>query len=299
MKNNLPNVLMIGAARCGTTALYHLLKQHPQIFLPVQKELDFFPAEGKKLNFRGPCDYNMNNRAVTRLEKYASYFSEVKDEKAVLEISPWYLYSEIAAERIYHHIPDVKIVVMLRNPVDRAFSHYVLMRKLGFEPLLDFSEALKEEERRIRDNWAFGWHYLRVGLYAEQLKRYYDIFDEGQIKVFLYEEFKKEPDAFFKELFDFIGVDGHFPHVNKEVHASVLPKSDWIIRIMKEENLLRTVLKHFIPLSIRPRIHQKITSINIHKPSVDKKTRRELTDYYRNDIVKLSGLISRDLSAWL
>ena len=115
----MPNFLIIGSQKAGTTALYHYLKQHPQIFLSKIKEPCFFAFEGEELDLRSPtgAPVYMNRTAVTTVESYRRLFDTVTDEKAVGEASPIYIICPKAAKRIYHYIPHVRLIAVLRNPV--------------------------------------------------------------------------------------------------------------------------------------------------------------------------------------
>ncbi len=161
----LPNFLVIGAAKSGTTALHEYLKQHPQIYMSPQKEPHFFSLEGKKVDFRGPGDKREEqlNNSVTNIEDYRKLFQGVSNEIAIGESSTSYLNNPEAPERIRHYIPNAKLIAILRNPVARAYSSFLHMVQRGYEPLTDFAEALRDEERRIRDNWMGLWHYKQTG----------------------------------------------------------------------------------------------------------------------------------------
>ena len=154
----LPNFLIIGSAKAGTTSLHYYLNQHPEIYMTAVKEPRFFALEGKNLNFSGPDKDIINSTSVTTYEEYIALFEEVSSEKAIGETSPLYLYSEKAIQRIHHYLPDVKLIVILRNPIDRAFSCYTHLLREGYESL-SFADSLKAEEGRIHDNWAHLWHY--------------------------------------------------------------------------------------------------------------------------------------------
>jgi Sulfotransferase family len=170
----MPNFLIIGAAKSGTTSLYHYLNQHPQIYMSPEKEPEFFALEGRKLDFDGPDGKEVINRRIqrnrpTNIEEYRALFEGVSGETAIGEASPWYLYSVQAPSRISYYIPGVKLIAVLRNPVERAYSLFLYLRLRGQEPLSDFSQALQAEEVRKRDNWEWWWYYKDVGFYHAQL----------------------------------------------------------------------------------------------------------------------------------
>src|SRR5215210_1748036 len=153
----LPNFLVIGAGKSGTTSLYHYLRQHPDVYMSPVKEPLFFAAEGGRIRFPGP-DGRMISRAanpgaVTRMKDYRALFAGVSGKKAVGEASPQYLYTPEAPLRIKHYVPEAKLIAVLRNPVERAYSAFLHRTRLGREPLADFSEALRQEDSRMREGW--------------------------------------------------------------------------------------------------------------------------------------------------
>src|SRR5918997_468574 len=156
----LPNFLIIGAMKSGTTALYYYLEQHPQIYMSPVKEPNFFCSGGQE---------GWESKSVTRIRAYQYLFKDVSDEKAIGEASHCYLYEPQAVARIQEHLPDAKLVAILRNPVDRAYSHFLHMVRNGTEPLTDFGQALEEEEIRADPHRRFQ-DYIGRGLYYGQLR---------------------------------------------------------------------------------------------------------------------------------
>jgi hypothetical protein len=206
----LPNFLIIGAAKSGTTALYRYLYDHPEIYMSERKELHYFSyPETSKLT-KGPHTYK--RLSVSTLDEYMTFFDGARDEIAIGEASPSYLYLPGTAERIKNLLPEVKIIAILRNPVERAFSAYMHARRDGWEPLGEFASALEEEEMRISDHWDIIWHYKHMGFYHEQLTRFFALFSSWQIKVFLYDDLILNAPAFFNELFQFLNVTDSFVH---------------------------------------------------------------------------------------
>ena len=148
----MPTFLIIGADNSGTTALHRYLGQHPDIFISQPKELKFFPWENLKPDYRGPGDEADLSSVITSVEEYRAYFAAGAGYTARGESSPQYIYFSRAAERIRHHIPDAKLIAVLRHPAERAYSHYLMLRRDGRETLT-FGEALAAEGRRINDRW--------------------------------------------------------------------------------------------------------------------------------------------------
>lgn len=288
----MPNFLIIGAQKAGTTSLYHYLKQHPQVYMSPVKEPHFYTYEGEKLNTHGP-GRNLSI-PITNLEVYQAMFQEVSDETAIGEASPSYIYSPKAPERIRHYIPNTKLIAILRHPAERAYSNFLHSIRYNCEPLNDFAQALQEEEVRIRDNWGFLWHYKQKGFYYVQLKRYFDLFDQEQIRVYLYEDLNTNPNRVLRDIFQFLSVDENFaPDISTKHNVSGIPKNRTLQAIGMS---LNPILKSFLPVGLHRSIRNRIL---IKPPELPLEIRRQLIEVYREDILKLQALIQQDLSIWL
>jgi hypothetical protein len=259
----MPNFLVIGAAKAGTTSLYAYLCQHPQVYMSPLKETNFFSLEGQRVHFRGVGDHDtINTLSITTLTDYRAQFEAAADGIAIGEASPLYLYCPRAPERIRHYIPDAKLIAVLRHPVERAYSAFLHLVRDGREPLTDFVQAIEAEACRIHNHWEHIWHYTRMGFYYAQMKRYYDLFDYCQVRVYLYEDFKNNPHAVLRNLFCFLDVDEtYIPDISIMHNVSSLPPT--------------------------------------RKSQLSMDVRERLIDLYREDIFKLQDLIQRDLSTWL
>ena len=297
----LPDFFVIGAAKAGTTSLYNYLRQHPDIYMSPVKEPKFFALEAERLEYQGPGDMYAHRFAATTMASYLSLFDGVSKERAIGEASALYLYSSEAPRRIRHHIPDARLIAVLRDPVERAYSSYRMLVKSGRERLLSFSDALAAEPGRIEDNWEFIWHYVRAGFYGEQLSRYFELFDRSQIRIFLFRDFVGRTQEVIREIFRFLGVDESFVPNTKRVHnaASNVPRSQALARFLEEPNRMKKVLRMFVPATIRQGIAAYCRNQNRLPTRVPTEIRRELISVYRPDIKELAKLIERDLSHWL
>ena len=292
----LPNFLIIGAAKAGTTSLYYYLSQHPQIYMSPRKEPRFFALEGEELDFQNP-DKSINYSSVTTLSEYCQLFEGVTDEIAIGEASPLYLYSSKAIERIAHYVPQAKLIVILRNPVDRAYSCYKHL--ISFESF-SFAQALEEEDKRIRQNWAHLWHYRQGGYYYKQLQGYFEKFDREQIKVCLFDDLQSDPLRFVQNLFSFLEVDESFIPDLTYKNVSNHPKIKVLQNVLNDRHFLRSVSKKIVPASLRKNVAQKIRSWNSQKfEAMPEEVRHRLTEDYREDIFKLQDLVGLNLSHWL
>jgi len=291
----LPNFLIIGAAKSGTTSLYEYLKAHPQVYTSPIKEPKFFGLEGEKLNFQGPDDAKANHTIITDIKTYQSLFQGVSNEIAIGEASPWYLYLQKAPVQIYKYVPQVKIIAILRNPVDRAYSNFLHQCRFGAEPLTDFALALREEKIRMQSNWRPFWYYKQLGFYYIQLKRYFELFDRSQIRIYLYEELCDRLLLLLKDIFQFLGVDDRFvPDVSKKHNVTIIPKSHQLYTIHTQPNLIS-----FIQRLLPNTINQHHTNFKKTLLPLSLKVRKQLIAEYRVDILQLQELIQHDLSQWL
>ena len=294
----LPNFLIIGSAKGGTSSLHYYLKQHPQIFMPDLKEPRFFALEGEFLNFQNP-DSAINYNSITTLEAYKNLFANVTNEIAIGEASPLYLYSEKAARRIKHYVPDAKLIVILRNPADRAFSCYTHLQREDYETL-SFESALKAEPERIQNNWAHLWHYREAGYYYRQLKPYFELFDPEQIKIYLFDEFKQDNHVVLTDIYDFLGVDRDFVPDMTRQNVSGMPKSRMLQKFFSQKNVFRSTIQAVVPKELRHTVAAKIKAWNIgKKPKLNPETRHQLMLEYRDDILQLQTLIAKDLTSWI
>jgi hypothetical protein len=297
----LPNFLIIGAAKSGTTALYAYLRQHPEIFMSTPKELRYF-------SYYGPFPKELSGEhihpGVKTLNEYEKYFEGVRGEKIIGEASPMYLYRPGTAEKIKNLIPDVKMLAILRNPIDRAYSSYMHAIRDWKEPLKSFKLALEKEQDRIDQGWDILWHYKNAGLYAEQLARYYEVFDRDKIKVVLHDDLVSSSETLIEDIFKFLEVDKNFkPDTRSRPNVSGLPKNthfhSFMEKLFMQDNPIKNVSRVLFPKSIRSGFMEKIRRMNLEKRPMPKEIREELVSFYQPDIMNLSKLIQRDVSTWL
>ncbi len=293
----LPNFLVIGAAKAGTSSVWDVLKEHPQVFMPEIKETNFFALEGTKPEFKGPGDDLLNGGAITYLESYEKLFEGVTHQRAVGEASTLYMYHPDAPRRIKAYIPHARIVAILRNPIERAFSSYLHLIRDGREMVEDFATALSLETERIAADWEHIWHYKAMGFYYSQLSRYYELFEPSHIKVYLFEDLLADQGAVLSDLMRFLGVEDakiKLKRLNASSHTRV-PRIKCIENIIRGENRVKTMARRFLPADFVSGARALLTS----KLELTAAVRRELVEDFREDVVKLEGLIDRDLGSWL
>jgi hypothetical protein len=191
--------------------------------------------------------------------------------------------------------------MILRNPVDRAFSSYLHLIRDNRE-FLSFEESLKNEEFRIRNNWEFIWHYKAVGLYYNQVKSYMKNF--SNIKIYLFEELQNCPDQVIKSFCDFLEIDSNYcPEIQKKHNVSGVPKIQLLNTFFQKENYLKfaikLILRKLTTQKQRDSIKYYLINNNLRKPPMHPKTREYLKKYFREDLLKLQDLINRDLTHWI
>jgi hypothetical protein len=304
----LPNFLILGAPKCGTTSLYSYLGQHPEVFMSFPKEPTFFGHEGEDGLFNGPGDNNeiYRTRMITNLDAYSALFNGVTTQKAVGEASTFYLYLPKAVLRIKKYIPEAKMFAVLRNPADRAYSNYLhLVRQLR-EPCT-FTQALREEPSRIKNNWNEFWHYKSMGFYSQQVKRYYDTFGRQQVHIYLHEDLQKDPLSLVKRIFEILQVDSSFiPDMSKKWNVGYMPKNPIREKFFYKLKNMSHFSKRHLPWRLRAPIRKTIALIGrlerpdqVPRPAMPHDLRDSLLEDYREDILKLEELLQRDLSHWL
>ena len=298
MKRNKPNFIIIGAMKSGTTSLYSYLRQHPNIFISSVKEPMFFNNFGQENN------YYTKGRSLNKiktLDEYYKLFDGVKNETAIGEASTGYIYNYKCPSIIKQHIPDVKIIAVLRQPALRAYSNYLHNIRSGKEPVKKFEEALNKEEKRIKENWSPGYHYKKKGLYYTQLSRYYKNFPKENIHIIIFEEFIKDPNKTIKEIFNFLNIDPSF-NVKYDFikNKSGIPRGifGWIVKKARLYNIIPKI--EFSNYLSQKTISIIFKSIYKKPDKLSDKIKNHLTEtYFKEDILKLENLIKKDLSIWL
>ena len=275
----LPNFICIGAQKAGTTTLFDLLKDHPDIFLPEMKEVHYFDYKIKRM----PSDWYETE-----------VFGNVKQEKAIGEISPHYIHHPDAPKRMYELNPDLKLIALIREPVGRAYSQYYMNVRLGVEKSkLPFEELLKLEAEGKRQT-----NYLLQGYYTRHFKRYFDYFPPEQILMILFEDFiGKRKAEIYRQVLQFLEVDEH--PMPEQVHSNKasLPKAGFL-RFVYSQNRLITSLRdglNHLP-GIKNGVKQMLTK---KPPALSRELKQQLLEtYYQHEIPEVERLLKRDLSHW-
>ena len=302
MNQKLPNFLIVGAPKCGTTSIASYLSQHPQIYLSPIKEPKFFSAQIIQFPLRGPGDSFVENFTVKTFDEYQKLFLNAQAEMAIGEASVdnLFYYSKVIP-LIKNQLGDVKIIVILRNPADRAFSSYKNMLRDSRETLT-FEEGLQIEEYRKKMGYEYLWGYLETGFYYEQVKAYIESF--SNVKVLILEHYEKNSLELFKTIYDFLGVDPGFkPKPSVQLNVSGRPRNRFIQRLFKptafKGKIYKMLAMRGIHLDRLMQFVERFRRNNIEPIHMDTGTRKYLNSVYQPDIRKLQRLLNVDLCTWI
>jgi len=298
---HLPNFLVAGTAKAGTTSLAYYLGQHPEIEIPV-KETFYFNAPEFKYNYLPYPSQRKGDDIIRTPEAYTQLYESCR-APCIGEVGTGYLYHhKVSIPRIKKTLGnEIPIFIVLRNPIERAYSAFMHFKKDCFEDI-SFAEALEMECYRVEQHWDFMWHYKAMGFYFEQVQAYQRHF--SNVKVFLHEDLKARPEKVLSEVFQQLGVSP-FSEINKQIkNPSGDARYPWLQRLITHENpvkkLLRPVLRMLINDQRRAHFRKYVKSKNL-KPSEapDSETLALLRNTYRSDVLRLSDLIQKDLSHWI
>ena len=288
----LPTFLIVGAMKAGTTSLYQYLRQHPDIFMSHIKEPGFFSFGENEY-----CDEakKIFPQRICTLDDYAALYQNVREERAIGEATTAYLDCPRAPERIKSYVPEAKLITILRDPAERAHSHFMFNKKL-FQDLPTLEMAVEEESNRVIDGYSSRYKYLGKGFYHQQLIRYLRLFPADQMKILIFDDFKQDPYRLLSEVFAFLEVDETFkPDISIRYNTSGAWRSGAFEWIMKRLQPVRRIAEKKLP----PALVSKVGRTVMKSQTSSRGTRQMFINYYREDILQLQDLLHRDLSSWL
>lgn len=288
----MPDFLILGAMKAGTSSLYQYLAQHPQIFMSSDKEPQFFA-----LGEMDPPPAIMSpipSRIAANWQQYLRQYDRWRGQPAIGEASTSSLHIERAARRIRERLPEAKLIAVLRHPADRAYSNWLFLRKLCVDPIADFQQALDAEASR--DIYASRtFQYRMKGLYHQHLSRYYALFPASRIRVYLYEDLRDNPLEMIRDICRFLGVDDAFtPDMSIRYNVSGEPRNGLVGSCLKAARPVRRWIERHAPA----RLLGTVRDAMLKRPGLDPDLRRQLMDECRCDILQLQDLIQRDLTHW-
>jgi Sulfotransferase domain len=289
-----PNFFIVGAPRCGTTALYDFLQQHPDVFMPYRKEPHFF---GDDLPQRPPF---LDRSGYLRL------FARAGRRRRVGEATVWYLYSKSAAEQIRAFNPDARIIIMLRRPVEMMYSLHGLFLFTSWEDIEDFAAAVaaepdRREGRRLPRStwWPKALQYTWLADYAPHVARYFDLFGRDQVRVIIYDDFRADTVGAVRSVYDFLDLDTTFTPSARVVNPARTGRSMWLQRRLYDPRV--GALLGRLPPSAFHVVWRGLMRLNIRyraRPPLDRSIDVNLTQRLEPAVRRLEMLLGRDLPAW-
>ena len=304
-----PNFFIVGAPKCGTTSLHEYLRRHPDVFMPFYKEPHYFGSDLQGSRFR-----QFRNKP----EKYLKLFQDARGEKRIGESSPWHLVSRRAAAEIHAYDPEAKIIIMLRSPVDMMYSMWAQFVYSGNEQIDSFEEALaaqaeRRQGKRIRRaaHCITGLFYHDMARYCEQVRRYFDVFGRENVQVIIFDDFKSDTAAVYRDVLDFLDIDSRFTtrfdvaNPNKNARLPWLRKlivsNGFSLMLLKDRLTYLATTHTLVPYSYRTRAVKTVVAAYTkyaRRTPLAAETRRRVTQEFVDEIDRLSVLLDRDLSHW-
>ncbi len=307
--NRLPDFLIVGAARSGTSALYSILKKNPRVFMPQEKEPMFFLCWEQPVYFKltGKNKKAKADFTIRDLKEYEKTFKKARKDQVLGEGSTWYLYAHETVipniKKLYGKKSDlIKIIILLRDPAQRAWSHYWKKINQGNE-FLPFSEAVNKHtiKRRLEEGLLPSYDYIGFGHYYSQVKAYMDNF--SNVKIILFEEFKKKPEETAKEILQFFGInETETIKKTKYTNPAGIPKnftSSIVDKLIFKPGKWRASIKHILPFGMRRDFKYYIKRIIYKKKEMPAKYKKRLQSEYEEDTKNLSRLLNKDLAQWV
>ncbi len=302
-----PNFFIVGAARSGTTSLYEYLGRVPSVYMPTVKEPHYFAPSVP--------ENNHISRFVTHDKtKYLSLYKDVKEEQAIGEASPSYLLDVDSPKAIHSIVPDARIIMILRDPIERAFSHYLMNVRERWETL-PFYDAIQKDYNRSHKGYFVSHLYVETGFYSTQVEQYLKTFGPSRVKILIFEEFIKDTEAAVKEVLKFLGLPSYVPRNVKIVynpHSHPIDRGQLGRRVSKmalrsktatrareglrtvlPDSLWRIMRKKFLPF--KDSLTQKVILETHGKPVMSHDARLFLQQLYRDDVAKMKLILRRDL----
>jgi len=301
MKNKLPNFLIVGAAKSGTSSLHNYLNQHPEVFMPSYNKEGMKVKEPRFL-IKDLVQHRLHN-GVWTIEEYQSLFEDVKDEKVIGESTVLYLfYYKHAIKNIKHYLgEDVKIIIILRNPADRAYSAFQHVSR-GFKENNSFEESLEIETGRMEseENLTPMVMYKEMGMYYQMVKAYKESFKN--VHIIFYEDFRDNIESEMNKTYNFLEISSDFEidFIKRHNVGGKRWKDKKMKHLFMKDNPIKSILKSVLPKKFKKGMRNNLVNVSTNKVvPMREKTRKGLNDYFKQDVEKLSELLNKDLQHWI
>lgn len=302
----LPDFLVIGAPKAGSTAVHEALVRHPQLFLSTPKEPKYFMTgdeRPRRAQHRGPGDAHSAREWVWRREQYERLFDAAPPGTLRGESTPFYLWDRSAHLRIREAVPRAKLIAVIRDPVDRAYSNWTHLWCDGLETEPDFVRACRKEPARAVAGYAPFWRYLELGRYGEQLEHLFQVFPREQVHVLRYKELVDEPARSIDAICEFLGVEAglvdSIPSSNMSGWADDTPTNTLLRRTIRAGAALGSLAPPQAWRRVSKPIVRALRRDTPHRPHLETTQRRELVEYFREDVAVLERLLGRPFHDWV
>jgi hypothetical protein len=300
-----PDFIIMGAPKAGTTALHAALTRHPDVFMSTPKEPKYWMCDdAPPPHWRGPGDRHSQQEWVWRRDEYARLFLAAPPTALRGESTPFYLWHRAAQRRIAEHLPEAKLIAVVRDPIDRAYSNWMHLWSDGLEPVGDFEAAFAHEHRRITAGWAPFWRYAELGRYGEQLAHLYSYVDPSRVLVVRYREIVDDPREVVDRTCAFLGIaTGQvetIPHDNSRTFVPPGRRATVLGRVVRSG----AWLGQFLPPQVwrrasAPLIARMARASHVARPKLAPDARARLLPTFADDIRLLAQLTGEDFSDWL
>lgn len=300
--NFAPDFFVVGAAKAGTTAVYHWLGSHPDVFLPPVKEPGYFAyAGGQATPSSGPYDPDYTRQIVSDEKSYAALYDKA-GHLLTGDISPVYLLDKQAAQRIAAIRPDSRIIVLLRDPVHRAFSQFMHHVRDGLETCETFEDALLQEEKRLAAGWSWGHGYATHGFYAAQIERYLEVFPRAQFLFIEYQDLQTDPDGCWRKICGHLGIEPSALVKNERVNATenlkTVSSRPKLTHCLRHPGVIQRRLKKVMPAGFRARLRKLLEGSERPVPVLSPDTKRALAIRYLPERTRIEALSGLNLEGW-
>ena len=310
---NKPNFFIVGAAKAGTTSLHYYLSKHPDVYVSPIKEPNYFckdicvdgfnPYMKRKFS-NGGVLFDKSNNVISKHQAYISdektylkLFANTNNQKMLGEASVSYLYSEVAAAEIYKFSPTAKIIIVLREPVDRAFSQYLANRRVGSVFGNNFLDIVVSDYNKTIKGWGNTHLYIELGQYYKQIRRFYDVFEKENILLLKYDDLSLDTIASVNRICSFLNVEEDVIHINNIRRNSAKVPINRLVAQLNKQSILKNTFRNIIPGSIINYLKKRSFS-DKKLPTLKPFEKEALSIYFSKDIKDLQYLTKLSFDDW-
>jgi hypothetical protein len=289
-----PDFFLVGAPKAGTTSLARYLGQHPGVYLPAVKETHFFAP-------RFDPDPLASSRAVRDRAEYLALFAAARPDQKAGDCSPYQLWDEDSPRLIREAVPDARILMVLRNPIERAYSHFLMVARES-RVRGTFLQELRADREKRGTRWSESNLYVELGLYPEQIRRYQACFPPERIRICLYDDLVRDPEALVRELWTFLDLPETTTPLDtsRRHNPASVPRGPVARLLLESRRVLHRLRVHrLLPLGLRTRFHDRVLLRPEPPPPLPEDARAWLRDTYRDSVAELGDLLGRPLDRWL